>query len=45
MIVRAWLQHHLNAMHVRCMLYRASDCIARVWERVAHPLLYGGHRG
>jgi hypothetical protein len=43
--MRPWLQHHLNAMHVRCVLYRLSDRIARAWERVAHPLLYGGSRG
>lgn len=43
--MRSWLQHHLNAQHVHCRLYALADRIAILWERVVHPLLYGGSRG
>lgn len=38
--LRNWMQHRLNAVHVRCRLYRWADALASAWERWVHPLLY-----
>jgi hypothetical protein len=45
--MRRWMQHHLNALHVMALLHRCGCphphalTIARRWETVAHPWLYG----
>jgi hypothetical protein len=45
-MVRHFLQHHLNALHVLALLRRAklpraaALAAARRWERLVHPLLY-----
>ncbi len=38
--MRAFLQHHFNALHVRGVLYSWADAIAAIWEKLFHPLLY-----
>ena len=43
--MRAWFQHRLNAMHVCCSLHRFADWLAPRWEKIVHPLIYGGRNG
>ena len=48
--VRPWLQHHLNALHLMALCTRLgcprlrARTLARWWERLAHPWLYGVRR-
>ncbi len=47
--MRPWLQHHLNALHLMALVIRLgcpvprARTLARWWERLTHPWLYGAH--
>lgn len=49
--MRAWLQHHLNALHAMAFLMRRGVSgsralpVARQWESLAHRWLYGARHG